>query len=152
MHVTQYQKANPDDPSSHYHLDITIFDAAQKEIGRVTNQDAPAGQGVGVTSALPWVFIATAQNVDDDALLFKYADQSWGSNDQEHHCDFGGFEDGNRYVLNSMLSRFDVGQETDELMFLGTATVASLARGSAKVPRAIYAVLYLGCLGFRLYK
>lgn len=99
MHVTQYQKENPSDPSSHYHLDVTLYDGAQKEIGKVTNQDAPAGQGVGVTSALPWVLIVTAQNVDDDAVLFKYADQSWGSNDQEHHCDFGSYDGGNRYVL-----------------------------------------------------
>ena len=99
MHVTQYQKENPSDPSSHYHLDVTLYDGAQVEIGKVTNQDAPSGQGVGVTSALPWVLIVTAQNVDDDAVLFNYADQSWGSNDQEHYCDFGSYDGGNRYVV-----------------------------------------------------
>lgn len=99
VHVTQHQKENPSDPSSHYHLDVTIYDGAQKEIGKVTNQDAPAGQGVGVTSALPWVLIVTAQKVDKDAVLFNYSDQSWGSNDQEQHCDFGKYDSGNRYVM-----------------------------------------------------
>ena len=99
VHVTQHQKENPSDPSSHYHLDVTLYDGAQKEIGKVTNRDASAGQGVGVTSALPWVLIVTAQNVDKDAVLFKYSAQSWGSNDQEHHCNFGSYDSGHRYVL-----------------------------------------------------
>lgn len=96
----------------------------------MTNQDAPAGQGVGVTSALPYVLMVTAQNVDADAVLFKYADQSWGSNDQPHHCNFGKYDSGSRYVLIPWL--FGPGceeeRETDALVFLGTATVDSLAR------------------------
>ncbi|KAL8727518.1 MAG: hypothetical protein Q9166_005989 [cf. Caloplaca sp. 2 TL-2023] len=99
VHVTQYQKENPSDPSSHYHLDVTLYDGAQKEIGKVTNQDAPAGESVGITNALPWVFIVTARNVDNDAVRFEYADQSWKSNNQKHHCKFGDYKDGNRYVL-----------------------------------------------------
>lgn len=99
VHVTQHQKENPNDPSSHYRLDVTLYDGAQKEIGKVTNQDAPAGKGIGVTSALPFVLIVTAQNVDADAVLFKYSDQSWGSNDQEHHRSFGSYDSGSRYVL-----------------------------------------------------
>ena len=58
--------------------------------------DAPSGQGVGVTSALPLVLIVTAQNVDDDAVLFAYGDQSWGSNDQPHQCNFGAYDSGKR--------------------------------------------------------
>jgi hypothetical protein len=82
LHVTQFQKNDPDsNPTGNYLLSITIFDAAQKQIGHVKRADAPAGQGVGLTSALPWVLITTAQNVDDDVVLFAYADQSWGSND-----------------------------------------------------------------------
>ncbi|KAI4264712.1 MAG: hypothetical protein L6R42_000195 [Xanthoria sp. 1 TBL-2021] len=99
VHVTQYQKKNPSDPSSQYHLDVTLYDGAQKEISKVTKQDAPAGQGVDVTSALPWVLTVTAQNVDKDAVLFKYGDQSWGSNDQGHYCNFGSYDSRNRYVL-----------------------------------------------------
>lgn len=97
VHVVQHQKTNPDDPASHYHLDVTIFDNAQKQIGQVLNQDAPSGQGVDVDSALPYVLIVTAQNVDEDAVLFNYAGQAWGSNDQEHDCNFGAYDSGSRY-------------------------------------------------------
>ena len=76
---------------------MTIFDNAQKQIGQVLNQDAPSGQGVDVDSALPYVLIVTAQNVDKDAVLFNYAGQAWGSNDQEHHCNFGAYDSGSRY-------------------------------------------------------
>ncbi|KAG8532479.1 uncharacterized protein KY384_002356 [Bacidia gigantensis] len=117
VHVIQYQKANPSDPSSHYHLDVTIYDGAQKQIGQVTNQDAPSGQGVNVDSALPFVLIVTAQNVDADAVLFKYADQSWGSNDQDHHCDFGAYDSGNRYVLIPCYRIWLRGRGADALMF-----------------------------------
>ncbi|KAL6713990.1 hypothetical protein ACLMJK_008484 [Lecanora helva] len=96
VHVTQHQKKNPDDPSSHYSLDVTIYDGAEQEIGSVTGQDAPGGQGVDVDSKLPYVLIVTAQQVDADPLLFKYGDQSWGSNDQSHHCNFGSYDSGHR--------------------------------------------------------
>ncbi|KAL9583574.1 MAG: hypothetical protein Q9212_002623 [Teloschistes hypoglaucus] len=149
VHVTQHQKQNPNDPSSHYHLDVTIYDAAQKEIGKVTNQDAPGGQGVDVTSALPNVLIVTAQNVDADAVLFKYGDQSWGSNDQEHHCNFGKYDNGNRYVLITDHSTLVIKKkrELTPLASLGTATVGSLARGfvrrkGGKAFELLFAILF----------
>jgi len=76
---------------------VTVFDGAQKQIGQVLNRDAPSEQGVDVTSALPYVLTVTAQNVDADAVLFKYGGQAWGSNDQEHHCSFGAYDSGSRY-------------------------------------------------------
>jgi len=78
---------------------VTIFDAAQKQIGQVLNQDAPAGQGVDVDGALPYVLIVTAQNVDADAVQFAYAGQTWDSNDQSHYCSFGAYDSGSRYGL-----------------------------------------------------
>ncbi|KAL8691243.1 MAG: hypothetical protein Q9218_003483 [Villophora microphyllina] len=159
VHVTQYQKQNPNDPSSHYHLDVTIYDAAQKEIGKVTNQDAPGAQGVDVTSALPYVLIVTAQNVDADAVLFKYTDQSWGSNDQPHHCNFGNFGGGNRYVFDSwpylglVVKKKKKKRELTHLMFLGRVTVGSLARGLVPEKEAFelaFAVFLSECLDFLL--
>ena len=97
VHVTQFQKNEADsNPTGNYLLSVTIFDAAQKQIGQVEKVDAPSGQGVNVDSVLPYVLIVTAQNVDDDAVLFAYADQSWGSNDQPHHCNFGAYDSGKR--------------------------------------------------------
>ncbi|MCJ1425220.1 hypothetical protein MMC29_003108 [Sticta canariensis] len=86
VHVTQYQKNEANsNPTGDYKFDITIKDAAGATIGTNYGAVAPNGVGVGVTSKLPWVLIVTAQAVDDDAVLFRYADQAWGSNDQEHH-------------------------------------------------------------------
>lgn len=94
LHVIQHQK--PDPSRDNYTLDIKIFDASGNPIGEVDGADAPSGVGVGVDSALPYVLIVTAQNVDDDAVLFAYAAQNWGSNDQDHHCNFGAYDSGSR--------------------------------------------------------
>ena len=97
MHVTQYQKNEPQsNPTPDYKLDITLFDGAGNPIGANYGATALNGVGVDVTSKLPWVMIVTVGAVDSDPVLFRYADQAWGSNDQEHHCNFGGYEDGNR--------------------------------------------------------
>ncbi|MCJ1469288.1 hypothetical protein MMC07_007921 [Pseudocyphellaria aurata] len=97
VHVTQYQKNEPkSNPTGDYKFDITIKDDSGATIGTNYGAVAQNGVGVDVTSKLPWVLVVTAQRVDDDAVLFSYSDQSWGSNDQEHHCNFGGYEDGNR--------------------------------------------------------
>ena len=44
-------------------------------MGEVDNYDTPDGQGVGVDSELPFVFIVTAGNVDDDPVSFAYGSQ-----------------------------------------------------------------------------
>ncbi|KAL8856630.1 MAG: hypothetical protein Q9178_006786 [Gyalolechia marmorata] len=96
VHVTQYQKNEPNFSSPVYRLDVTIRDAGGKIVGSVAGVDAPTDQYVDVTSLLPYVLQVAAGEVDDSAVLFKYGDQSWGSNDAEQNCDFGGYEDGNR--------------------------------------------------------
>ena len=97
LHVTQYQKHEANsNPTGDYKLDIAIKDAAGVTIGTNFGAVARSGVGVDVTSKLPYVLIVTAQDVDNDAVLFKYADQAWGSNDQEHHCNFGKYDNGNR--------------------------------------------------------
>lgn len=97
VHVVQYQKNEPPDvnPSPNYALDVIIYDAAQAEIGRVSKVDAPGGQGVDVTSQLPYVLILTTGNVDSDPVAFAYAGQSWTSDDGSH-CKFGGYDSGKR--------------------------------------------------------
>ena len=97
MHVTQYQK--PDPSKDQYKFDVVVKDAEGNEIGNL--KDAYAGslqspESIGVTSRLPYVLMVDAGNVDDDAVLFRYGAQSWGSNDQEHHCDFGSYDNGSR--------------------------------------------------------
>ena len=96
VHVTQYQKNEDFDPDSNYKFDITIFDNGGATIGEKFGAEAPTNVGVDVASELPFVLTVTAQAVDDDAVLFSYAGQNWGSNDQAHQCNFGGYEDGNR--------------------------------------------------------
>lgn len=97
VHLTQYQKNEPkSNPTGDYKLDITIKDNAGTIIGTNIGAVAKNGVGVDVTSSLPLVLVVTAQKVDDDAVLFKYGDQSWKSNDQDHHCNFGAYDSGNR--------------------------------------------------------
>ncbi|KAL8762173.1 MAG: hypothetical protein Q9184_001770 [Pyrenodesmia sp. 2 TL-2023] len=91
VHVTQYQKNEANNPSPVYRLDLTIFDNADKVAGQNFGVDAPTGKYVGTTSLLPFVLLAAAGEEDDSAVLFRYGAQSWGSNDQEHECDFGGY-------------------------------------------------------------
>ncbi|KAI4207531.1 MAG: hypothetical protein LQ346_000463 [Caloplaca aetnensis] len=88
VHVIQYQKKNPagdpaTDPEAQYHMDVKIFDHNEDPIGEVLGAEAKAGQAVGVTGKLPYVMLVTAQNVDEDPVLFAYADQSWAYADGE---------------------------------------------------------------------
>ncbi|KAF2465526.1 uncharacterized protein BDR25DRAFT_378688 [Lindgomyces ingoldianus] len=93
VHVTQYR---PSEAAGHYRLDIIIKDNAGEEIGALNYADSSSDVSVGVTSSLPWVLILTAGASDYDAVLFAYAGQSWGSNDQQHHCNFGEYDRGAR--------------------------------------------------------
>ncbi|KAI0132943.1 hypothetical protein BJ170DRAFT_730966 [Xylariales sp. AK1849] len=97
VHVTQYQKnEGPGGNTADYRFDVTLYDANQEEIGSASLLDVPSGQTRGVDSALPFVFEITAGNVDNDAVLMAYAGQNFGSNDQEHHCNFGKYDSGSR--------------------------------------------------------
>ena len=97
VHVTQYQRHEPNsNPGPNYLLDITIVDAAGNRIGGVQRAEAPAFQGVAVSSQLPWMLIVTAENRDEDPILFDYAGQHWAYADVAHGCNFGAYDSGNR--------------------------------------------------------
>jgi hypothetical protein len=88
MHVTQHQK--PDPSKDKYRFDVKLFDVNENLIGEVLDQ--VADKIIEVPSKLPHVMLVEAGNVDNDAVLFKYAEQHFGSNDQAHHCNFGAYD------------------------------------------------------------
>ena len=98
----QYQKnegtpaSNGNHATSDYRFTILLKDANQELVGEVDYYDAPGGQGVDVDSELPEVFIATAGNVDSDAVQFAYGSQSWSSADGQ--CSVGGYDSGSRQM------------------------------------------------------
>ena len=98
VHITQYQKHKgpPGNDMCHYRFDVYLYDAHGKQIGGTKLLSVPGGSTRSVNSVLPHTFHVTAGNVDDDAVFMTYANQSWGSNDQEHHCTFGSYDCGNR--------------------------------------------------------
>ena len=100
--MNQYQKneglpaTNGNLANSNYRLTILLKDANGELVGEVDYFDAPGGQGVGVTSQLPLVFIATTGAVDDDAISFAYGGQFWDSNAGQ--CSVGGYDSGSRQM------------------------------------------------------
>ena len=96
VHVTHYQIPDGDNK---YYLQAELKDATGVQIGQLEKTDAT--NPVDVTSALPYVLIITAdkpgsaEDVDGKPLHFAYAGTEWTSDD-ESHCKFGGYEDGNR--------------------------------------------------------
>ncbi|KAL8662031.1 MAG: hypothetical protein Q9202_005085 [Teloschistes flavicans] len=101
-HSFQYQKnegqaaSNGNGATSDYRFTIQLKDDQHEDVGGVDYYDAPGGQGVDVTSALPLVFIATAGNVDHDPVSFAYGSQSWKSSDGQ--CSVGGYDKGSRQM------------------------------------------------------
>ncbi len=108
MHIVQYQKNEQGDPAHpsnpEYVIDVSLFDAKQKPIplkncngcGNTASTVAPNGKAAYIESSLPYGMEITCGAVDSDAVLFAYADQFWGSNDQPHHSNFGPYSDGSR--------------------------------------------------------
>jgi hypothetical protein len=107
MHVTQYQKNEDSGPNAHspdYMIDVSLFDANQKPIqmyncnncGTTSRTIALKGAPNDFHSDLPVDMIVTLGAVDSDAILFQYGDQSWGSNDQAHHSNWGAYDNGKR--------------------------------------------------------
>lgn len=93
MHVVQYQKNEPPVTTDQYRFNLTIFDPTGRFIGDNNFCENPCT----ITAYLPAsTLTATAGEVDNDAVLFDYADQHWGSNDQEHHSNFGAYDNGFR--------------------------------------------------------
>ncbi len=108
MHVVQYQKNEDGDPAHpsnpEYVIDVSLFDANQQPIPlkncngcqNTTSSVALNGQADDFQSALPFAMEVTCGAVDDDPINFKYGDQTWGSNDQAHHSNFGAYDSGKR--------------------------------------------------------
>ena len=92
MHVVQYQKNEPPVTTDQYRFNLTIFDPTGRFIGDNNFCENPCT----ITAYLDSTLTATAGEVDDDAVLFDYAGQHWGSNDQEHHSNFGQYDGGFR--------------------------------------------------------
>lgn len=107
MHVTQYQKNEDSGTNTHspeYLIDVSIFDANQQPIqihdcnncGTTARTIALNGAANVFKTDLPLTMTVTLGAVDDDAIAFLYGDQSWGSNDQAHHSNWGAYDDGKR--------------------------------------------------------
>lgn len=105
MHVTQYQRNEDSGPNAHdadYLLEVCIYDAANDIINPLPGNNSclqfVALNGVPqlLDSALPTELEVTVGANDDDAVLFHYEDQDWGSNDQPHHSNFGKYDSGKR--------------------------------------------------------
>lgn len=102
VHVTQYQKNEGPvnakrDTTADYRFDVFIYDSAGTLVGEADLLDIPSGSSASVIgSVLPQAFSITAPNVDGDAVYMTYGDQNWGSNDQDHQCNFGSYDSGNR--------------------------------------------------------
>ena len=107
MHVIQYQKnedSGPNANSPEYMIDVSIFDANQQPIqiydcnlcGTTDRTIALNGAPNDIKTDLPVDMIITLGAVDDDAILFQYGNQNWGSNDQEHYSNWGAYDNGKR--------------------------------------------------------
>ncbi|KAL9099814.1 MAG: hypothetical protein Q9163_004737 [Psora crenata] len=100
VHVVQYQKneGKPDSTggTTNYRFDIQISDGQLEPVGELDYADAPGGQGVDVDSALPYVLVVTAENVDDDPVRFAYAAQTWDSSSGQ--CSVGKYDSGSRQM------------------------------------------------------
>lgn len=97
MHITQYQRnQGPGLNTENYRFDVILYDNDQELIAELELLSIPSGQSQQVGSPLPYTFGVTAPNLDADAVYMSYNGQSWGSNDQDHHCNFGPYDGGKR--------------------------------------------------------
>lgn len=97
VHIRQYQKnEGPGFHTENYRFDVTLFDADQELVGEVELLSIPSGTQQEVGSTLPYTFGVKAPDTDGDAVYMSYNGASWGSNDQDHHCNFGKYDSGHR--------------------------------------------------------
>ena len=103
IHVYQYQKnedSGPNKGGPDYMLNVTVYDGAGNDIMVGTPNSAVFvalnGQAQNVLTQLPAFVTFTVGAVDDDPVWFGYNGQSWNSNDQEHHSNFGAYDSGYR--------------------------------------------------------
>lgn len=92
--MAQYQKPNP--ASDPYSLDIHLFDANENEIGSSGGKKSDAEAFTVASNLLVHESVVNTKSVNLDPMLFVYADQHWGSNDQPHNCYFGSYDGGKR--------------------------------------------------------
>lgn len=95
--MVQWQKnevANNANQPPDYQLSVDIYDQDGRRVGPATKQSAADPIEVDNT-ALPYNLIVVPGAVDDDPVLFWYADQYWASDETEndHKCRGGGDQD-----------------------------------------------------------
>lgn len=95
VHVRQYRKNQPENPSPDFKLDVRIFDGAQALMTALAGVDAISGVARSIITQLPHLFNVTVQNADNDSVLFEYNGVSWDSSNP-NHCKFGGYDTGKR--------------------------------------------------------
>ena len=95
VHVRQYRRNQPENPSPDFKLDLWIFDGAQALMTALTGVDAVSGVARSIITPLPHLFNVTVQNADNDSVLFEYNGVSWDSSNS-NHCGFGGYDTGKR--------------------------------------------------------
>ncbi|KAF1985101.1 hypothetical protein K402DRAFT_464743 [Aulographum hederae CBS 113979] len=101
IHFIQYQRADANDPNSHYALTARIVDAAGTLVGEVGNSYAvgdnhiDASAQIDMASALPMKLLITVGTLDDQPIGFAYSDQSWDSG-MSSQCNTGGYDSGSR--------------------------------------------------------
>jgi len=93
MHITQHQRAEPDNPGPNYTLNVHVFSADGANQGVDTASPAN-GQGMYITrDALQWGLTVAVGNVDQDPLRFYYG--GWVG-ESSSACRVGKYDNGKR--------------------------------------------------------
>ena len=95
VHVRQYRRNQPENPSPDFKLDVRIFDGAQALMTALVGLDALSYHATPILTQLPKVLNITVQNADNDPVLFEYDGVSWDSSNSDH-CKFGEYYIGKR--------------------------------------------------------
>lgn len=95
VHVSQYLRSIPENPSPNFKMNFRIYDGAQALLAALTGDDAPSGHTISIVTLLPTVLNVTVQSANNDPVLFGYNDVYWDSSDSRH-CKFGGYSTSKR--------------------------------------------------------
>lgn len=97
VHITQRQRNQGDGLHlESYRFDVRLFDKDKEIVGDLELVSIPSGEIKQLPSNLPYTFGVGAPNLDNDAVYMYYNGQKWGSNDQDHKCNFGKYDSGKR--------------------------------------------------------
>lgn len=91
VHVRQYRKNQPSNPSPNFKLDVRVYDGAGALMTALAGLDAANYFTHRIITPLPKVLNITVQNADTDSVLFEYDGISWDSSNPDH-CKFGGYD------------------------------------------------------------